>query len=44
MARYCIQNKVKTPEAMKKFDLAGYYYSEELSTEFKPVFLREEQK
>ena len=44
MARYCIHNKVKTPEAMKKFDLAGYYYSEELSTEFKPVFLREEQK
>ena len=42
MARYCIQNKVSTPEQVLGFDLAGYYYDEARSTPLKPVFLRDE--
>ncbi|WP_144210106.1 peroxide stress protein YaaA [Shewanella donghaensis] len=43
MARYIIQNDVKSLAAVQKFDLDGYYYSEDLSTPAAPVFLREEQ-
>ncbi|QIR15210.1 peroxide stress protein YaaA [Shewanella aestuarii] len=43
MARYIIDNQPKTLEQLKQFDLEGYYYSEELSCDDSPVFLREEQ-
>jgi cytoplasmic iron level regulating protein YaaA (DUF328/UPF0246 family) len=31
MARYIIQNRIDTPEAIKEFDLGGYVYREDLS-------------
>jgi hypothetical protein len=41
MARYVVQNRLRDPEALKGFDLAGYYYAEQLSTPDKLVFLRD---
>ena len=43
MARYIIQNQVNSLDALKAFDVDGYYYSEELSSADTPVFLREER-
>ncbi len=43
MARYILQNKVEDVAGLKAFDTAGYYFSEEQSTETELVFLREEQ-
>ncbi len=43
MARYIIQNQLTDAEALKGFDLEGYYYSEEQSKPNEPVFLREER-
>ena len=40
MARYIIQNKVDSLEAIKAFDAGGYKYSNKDSGEFSPVFLR----
>ena len=40
MARYIIQNKVDSLEALKAFDAGGYKYSNKDSGEFSPVFLR----
>ena len=40
MARYIIQNKVDSLEALKTFDAGGYKYSKKDSGEFSPVFLR----
>ncbi|WP_111979284.1 peroxide stress protein YaaA [Algibacillus agarilyticus] len=40
MARYMIENEVKSIDALLKFDSAGYGYSEELSTDANPVFIR----
>ena len=40
MARYIIQNKVDSLEALKTFDAGGYKYSKKDSSEFSPVFLR----
>ena len=43
MAKYIIQNRIDSIDALKRFDLAGYYYSEAESTEKELVFKREEQ-
>jgi cytoplasmic iron level regulating protein YaaA (DUF328/UPF0246 family) len=43
MAKYLIQNQVKTVEALKEFDMAGYYFAAEESTATELVFKREEQ-
>ncbi len=40
MARYIIENQVKNKADLLKFDVAGYQYSDELSTAAKPVFTR----
>lgn len=40
MARYIIQNKIDSLEALKTFDAGGYKYSKKDSGEFSPVFLR----
>lgn len=42
MSRYMIENRIDEPEALKAFDLAGYYYSPEQSKGNKWVFLRDE--
>ncbi|MCQ4346112.1 peroxide stress protein YaaA [Pseudomonas stutzeri] len=41
MARYAIQNRLRDPEALKAFDLAGYYYAEQHSAPDRLVFLRD---
>jgi len=41
MARYVIQNRLRDPEALKDFDLAGYSYAAEQSSADKLVFLRD---
>jgi cytoplasmic iron level regulating protein YaaA (DUF328/UPF0246 family) len=41
MARYVIQNRLRDPEALKGFDLAGYSYAQAQSTADKLVFLRD---
>ncbi|WP_299685464.1 peroxide stress protein YaaA [uncultured Vibrio sp.] len=43
MARYIIENKVDSVEALTKFDTAGYYFVEEESNAKELVFKREEQ-
>ena len=43
MTRWIIENRLDSPEQLIDFDVAGYYYSDEHSTESQPVFLREEQ-
>ncbi len=43
MARYIIQNQIKTPEVLKRFDSEGYVYNDTLSNEGDLVFTREEQ-
>lgn len=40
MSRYIIDNKIMTPEAIKGFDVDGYYFSESASSESDWVFLR----
>ena len=40
MARFIIQNKIKNPVNLNKFNLDGYKYSPSDSLEFSPVFLR----
>ena len=40
MARFIIRNRLKSEEDIKKFDLDGYNYSSEKSSEDKPVFIR----
>jgi len=41
MARYVIRNRLRAPEALKDFDLAGYRYSAEQSSADRLVFLRD---
>ena len=41
MARYVIQNRLRDPEALKDFNLAGYSYAEAQSSADKLVFLRD---
>ncbi len=43
MARYIIENKIDSVEALTKFDTAGYYFVEEESNAKELVFKREEQ-
>lgn len=43
MAKYLIQNQISTVEGLKEFDMAGYYYVAEESSETELVFKREEQ-
>ena len=40
MARFVIQNKIKNPADLNKFNLDGYKYSKKDSYEYLPVFLR----
>ena len=40
MARFIIQNRLQSEEDIKKFDLDGYKYVSEKSSEGKPVFIR----
>ncbi len=41
MTRFIIQNNIENPEDLRAFDLEGYFYNNQLSTEFKPVFTRD---
>ena len=43
MARYIVQNKVTTMDALLQFDHGGYQYNENLSKPDNPVFTRDEQ-
>ena len=40
MARFAIHNKITKPQALQKFDLEGYAFAPEVSTEDKLVFRR----
>lgn len=42
MTDYIVRNQIDDVESLKAFDTAGYYYSEERSTDTKLVFLRDE--
>ncbi|MEQ5837556.1 peroxide stress protein YaaA [Marinobacter sp. NFXS9] len=42
MCAYAIKNRINDPEALKQFDSAGYYFSEEQSSGDNWVFLRDE--
>lgn len=44
MSRYLIKNRISNLEDIKGFDLEGYRYNAELSSELKPVFTREENQ
>ena len=44
MVRYIIDHKITDVQAIKEFDMAGYYFSLEESNATDWVFLREEQK
>ena len=41
MARYLIQSRAAVPEDLLSFDMEGYKFSEEMSSEDKPVFIRD---
>jgi cytoplasmic iron level regulating protein YaaA (DUF328/UPF0246 family) len=41
MTRFIIANALTNPDDLKAFDCEGYYYNNQLSTEFKPVFTRD---
>lgn len=43
MARYVIENRIKSVDELRQFDTAGYYFVEEESTATDLVFKREEQ-
>lgn len=40
MAKYIIQNRIKNPEDIKGFDVDGYSYAEDLSTDREWLFIR----
>ncbi|MBL7968625.1 MAG: peroxide stress protein YaaA [Prolixibacteraceae bacterium] len=40
MSRFIIQNRITNPEEMKAFDMEGYYFNNQLSTENNWVFTR----
>ncbi|MDD9176234.1 peroxide stress protein YaaA [Aliivibrio finisterrensis] len=44
MARFIIENRVKSKEELKEFSVAGYYFVDAESTESEFVFKREEQQ
>jgi len=41
MTRFIIQNELEDPNDLKAFNLEGYYFNNQLSTELKPVFTRD---
>lgn len=41
MSRFVISEQINTPDALKQFDVSGYRYSSELSSDTKLVFLRD---
>jgi cytoplasmic iron level regulating protein YaaA (DUF328/UPF0246 family) len=41
MSRFVISEQINTPDALKQFDVNGYRYSSELSSDAKLVFLRD---
>lgn len=41
MSRYIIKNKIEDPQQLKDFNLGGYYFDEERSTENNWMFLRD---
>lgn len=43
MAAYIIRNRIDSAAKIKEFDVDGYRYSEDESTDSKPVFLRKQQ-
>ncbi|RXJ73774.1 peroxide stress protein YaaA [Veronia nyctiphanis] len=43
MARYIIDNRIESVDALKAFDVAGYYFDEASSNDKELVFKREEQ-
>ncbi|MFD2179909.1 peroxide stress protein YaaA [Veronia pacifica] len=43
MARYIIDNRIDSVEALKAFDVAGYYFDQSASSDKELVFKREEQ-
>ena len=42
MSRYIIQHQLTDPEQLKAFDVDGYYFDAENSTELEFVFKRDE--
>ena len=42
MVKYAADNKLTSTEQLKQFDLAGYYYVDELSDDKNWTFRREE--
>ena len=40
MARYIIQNQINDPDEIRKFDLGGYEYNDDLSNTMEPLFTR----
>ncbi|WP_017444954.1 peroxide stress protein YaaA [Gayadomonas joobiniege] len=42
MARYVIENQIKNVNDLKAFDLDGYQYNDDLSSDDKPVFTRKQ--
>src|SRR5690554_878679 len=44
MSRYIIQNKISKPNDLEGFDLAGYRFNGDMSTDKVPVFTREENQ
>lgn len=44
MSRFIIQNKIEKVADLQAFDLDGYRYNQELSSETKPIFTREENQ
>ncbi len=43
MTRFIIQNQISDPNDLKAFDMDGYYYNNELSTDSTPVFTRDRE-
>lgn len=43
MANYIIQNRIKDPDGLRDFDVAGYRFDEDSSDEHTLTFLRDEQ-
>ena len=44
MARFIMQNRIDQPDGLKDFDLGGYAFQPDRSTEDNPVFLRADQQ
>ena len=40
MARYIIKNQINSPDDIIKFNLDGYSYNSNLSSQLEPVFTR----